>query len=124
MAKDLTVIIENRPGTLADLGEATGKAGVNIDGICGFPSEGKGVIHILVEDAATARAALEDAGLEVRDERDVVVAGIEDRPGYMGEVMRRCADAGVNVDLVYATWDGQAVVGADDPDKARQALSA
>lgn len=42
MATDLTLILEDRPGTLADLGEAAGKAGVNIDGLCGFPSEGRG----------------------------------------------------------------------------------
>ncbi len=32
MAKDLTVILEDRPGTIADMGEALGKAGVNIEG--------------------------------------------------------------------------------------------
>ncbi|NIT57181.1 MAG: amino acid-binding protein, partial [Phycisphaerae bacterium] len=38
MAKDLTVILEDRPGTVADMGEALGKAGINIEGGCGFPS--------------------------------------------------------------------------------------
>ena len=70
MAKDLTVILEDHPGTLADMGEALGKAGINIDGLCGFPCQGKGTIHILVEDAAAARRALEERGLEVRDERE------------------------------------------------------
>jgi hypothetical protein len=32
--KDLTITLEDRPGRLADLGEATGKAGVNIEGMC------------------------------------------------------------------------------------------
>jgi len=30
MAKDLTVVLENRPGTLADVGETLGKAGINL----------------------------------------------------------------------------------------------
>ncbi len=34
MVKDLKVKLENRPGSLADLGEALGKAGVNVDGMC------------------------------------------------------------------------------------------
>jgi hypothetical protein len=55
--KDLTVILEDRPGTLADLGEATGRAGINIEGVCGTTEEGQGVIHILVGDAAATRAA-------------------------------------------------------------------
>jgi hypothetical protein len=126
MPKDLTVIIEDQPGTLADLGEATGKAGINIDGMCGFPSEGKGVIHILVADADAARRALEAAGLAIRDERDVVIlrqgTDIVDRPGQTGEIMRRLADEAVNVDLIYATWTGDAVIGADDVAKVRETL--
>jgi hypothetical protein len=117
---NLTVILENRPGTAAALGQATGKAGINLDGFCGFPCQGEGVIQILVEDAAGARDAIEQAGLEVRDERQVLVADIENRPGYFGEQMQRCADAGVNVDLVYATFDGRVVIGADDLERARE----
>ena len=80
MAKDLTIILEDRPGTIADMAEALGKAGVNIEGGCGFPSEGKGVIHILVEDVVAAKGALQQAGLEVRDERQVLVLAIENIP--------------------------------------------
>jgi hypothetical protein len=123
MAKDLTVILEDQPGTLADLGEATGRAGINIEGFCGIPVEGRGTIHILVEDAAAARKALEDAGIEVADERDVLVAEVEDRPGTMGEVARRLADAGVNIELAYTTFGGvQVVLGVDDLEKARAAV--
>ena len=46
--KDLTVIMEDRPGKLAELGEATGKAGVNIEGLCAMVGDGKGFIHLLV----------------------------------------------------------------------------
>jgi hypothetical protein len=126
MPKDLTVILEDRPGALADLGEATGKAGINIDGMCGVLYEGKGVIHILVEDAAAARRALEGAGCDVREERDVLIlrhgVDIIDRPGQTGEIMRRLADEAINVDLVYATWKGDAVVGADDLAKTAETL--
>ena len=122
MAMDLTVILEDRPGTLADLGEALGKAGINIEGGCGFPCEGKGVIHILVEDAAAARQAMEEAGIEVRGERQVLVLEIEDRPGALGEVSRRIANAGVNIDLAYQATNNRLVLGVDDLDKARAAV--
>jgi hypothetical protein len=122
MAIDLAVILEDRPGTLADMGEALGKAGINIEGLCGFPSEGKGVIHILVEDGSTARRALEEAGLEVRSERQVLILDIEDRPGEFGRICRRIADAGVNIDLVYLASNTRLVVGAGDLDKARAVI--
>jgi len=122
MAKDLTVILEDRPGTLADMGEALGKAGINIDGCCGFPSEGKGVLHILVDDAAAARRQLQQAGLEVRGEREVLVLDVENRPGVLGDVARHIAKAGVNIDLIYAAANTRLVIGADDLDKARSAI--
>ena len=122
MSKDLTVILANRPGTLADAAEALGRAGVNIEGGCGFPSGGEGVLHVLVDDAAGARGALEAAGLEVRAERDVVVLDrLPDRPGTLGDALRRIADAGANVDLLYATADGRVVLGGDDVAALRQA---
>jgi len=33
--EDLTVTLENRPGSLADLGAAPGSAGINMEGVCG-----------------------------------------------------------------------------------------
>jgi hypothetical protein len=122
MAKDLTVILENRPGTLADLGEALGGAGINLDAMCGFPCEGRGVIHILVEDAGGARSALEAAGLAVESERDVLLFDAEDRPGMLGETMRKLANAGVNVDLLYKATQSKLVIGADDLEKAKATL--
>ena len=122
MAKDLTVILADRPGTLADLGETLGKAGINIDGMCGFPCEGRGVIHVLVEDGASARRVLEEGGMEVSGEREVLVLEGEDRPGTFGEITRKIANAGVNVDLCYLATKTRIVIGADDLEKARAAL--
>ncbi len=122
MPKDLTVILEDRPGTLADMAEVLGKADINIDGLCGFPCEGKGILHILVEDAAAARRALEEIGLEVQGERQVLILELEDRPGVFGDVARRIANAGVNIDLLYAATNTRVVIGADNLDKARAAM--
>ena len=118
MPWDLTIELENRPGTLAELGEAAGQKGVNIDGICGFPCEGVGVIHVLVDDAATAQDAFAVAGLNVTHEREVFVVDIEDRPGAMGALTRGFADAGINVDLLYLATDTRAVIGVDDYEAA------
>lgn len=124
MATDLTVILENRPGTIADVGEAVAEAGVNLLGACGFPCEGVGVVHLLVEDgdADVARQAAEGAGFEVRGQREVLVTEIEDRTGALGELARRMANAGVNVDLLYLATDTRVVLGPDDLGKARNAL--
>jgi hypothetical protein len=118
MAKDLTLTLEDRPGTLADMGEVLGKAGINIEGLCGFTSQGKGVIHVLVEDAAAARKALEAAKIHVQEERDALVLNIADRPGEFGRLSRKIANAGVNINLSYLATNTRLVLGVDNLDKA------
>jgi hypothetical protein len=125
MPTDLTVILENRPGELARLGEITGTAGVNIQGFAAFTGEGRGVIHVLLDDDAVPRAreALEQADMGIADEREVLVVAVDDRPGSLGELARELAKANVNVDLAYTTFGGvKIVIATDDLDNARAAL--
>lgn len=122
MAKDITVILKDELGTVASMSEALGNAGINIEGIGGFVAAGEGICHILVEDSAGARSAIEGAGHQVRDERDVFIVDVEDKPGEVGRVTRKLADAGINIDLVYPTNKGQLVLGVDDIDKARASI--
>jgi hypothetical protein len=125
MPKDLTVILQDRPGELARLGQATGEAGVNIQGMCAFTGEGRGVIHLLVDDdkVGTARRSLEDAGMGVADEREALVIDVEDRPGTLGELARSMGEVSVNIELAYTTFGGvKLVILTDDIDNARAAL--
>jgi hypothetical protein len=121
--KDLTVIMEDKPGKLADLGEATGRAGINIEGLCAMVGDGKGFIHLLVQDEAAARKALEEAGISIADEREAVVVDLHDKPGAMGEIARDLAEAGVNIDVAYTIFTGvRLVILTEDVDAAREAL--
>jgi hypothetical protein len=123
MATDLSVILEDRPGELARLGEATGMGGVNIAGMAAFTGEGRGIIHLLVEDAAQARAALEKAGIRIADEREALIVDIKDQPGSLGELARRLGEANVNIELAYTTFGGvRLVIVTDDLDAARAVL--
>lgn len=123
--KDITVSLEDRPGTLADFGDALGKAGVNIEGMAGFGVEGRAVLHVLVADAAKARTALEGAGIKVEGESDALVADMTadaDRPGALGEMARRIASAGVNIQVAYLATRSRGVIVTSDNEKARKAL--
>jgi hypothetical protein len=125
MPVDLTVILENRPGELARLGEAAGDAGVNIRGLAAFTGEGNGVVHILLDDSdvARCRAALATAGMGIADERQVLVVDVQDRPGTLGELTRQLADSNVNIDLAYTTFGGvKIVIATEDMASARAAL--
>lgn len=124
MLKDLTVTLEDQPGQLASFGEALGNAGVNIEGICAVTAEGRGTIHLLVEDVSAARGALESAGIKVEGEIDVVIIEMsgEDRPGTLGRTARKLADAGVNITFAYMATRTRGVLGVSDRDKAIAAL--
>jgi hypothetical protein len=123
MPSDLTIVLRDQPGELAKLGEAMGEAGVSIDGLAAFTGEGNGIIHILVEDAAAAREALEAAGMGVGDEREVLVIDVVDRPGSLGELARSLGESNVNIELAYTTFGGvKVVIATDDIDSARETL--
>jgi hypothetical protein len=125
MPTNVTVILHDRPGELARLGEVTGTAGANIRGLAAFTGESRGVIHLLFddEDVPRARAALEQAGMGIADEREVLVVDIEDRPGTLGELARELAEANVNIELAYTTFGREKlVIATDDLENARAAL--
>lgn len=122
MMKDITVLLEDQPGALAKLGEALGKAEINIEGVAGMTVVGRGLIHILVEEGEKARRALEANDIDVEGAREVLVVDIQDRPGELGNLARRLAEKEVNIELAYLTADSRLVLGVDDEPGARQVL--
>ena len=125
MAKDLTLILDDRIGQLALMGEAFGDAGVNIEGICATTHDGVGLVHILVENTMVAQNALILADVKVEGESDAIVidlTGDVDTPGTLGRLAKKISGAGVNVSAAYLATRNRAVLVTADNDKARQAL--
>jgi hypothetical protein len=127
MAKDLMVSLQDKPGEGARLGEALGNAGVNIEGMTAMVLEGRGIVHLLVEDAGAARAAIEGAGIEVEGETEVIVgppmADTDvDTPGQFGKMARVLADAGINVTLGYMATKNRVVLATSDNARAMEIL--
>ena len=119
--KDLTIALENRPGALAEMGEALGRAGVSVEGGGAWVVNGKGVAHFLFADGAAARRALEAAGIQVLAERDVLVQRLkQDVPGQLGLLTRRMAEAGVNIEVLYSDHAHQLVLVVDDLARGRE----
>jgi len=119
--KDLTIALENRPGALADMGEALGRAGVSIEGGGVWVVGARGVAHFLFSEAAAARKALDGAGIEVLDERDVVVQRLkQDVPGQLGLLTRRMAEAGVNIEVLYSDHHNRLILVVDDVERGRE----
>ncbi|OLS28406.1 MAG: hypothetical protein HeimC2_07520 [Candidatus Heimdallarchaeota archaeon LC_2] len=120
--KDLTILLEDKPGTLAEVSEVLGQAGINIEGGCGYPAIGRGIFHILVEDVIAARTALEGAGITVSEENDVIVFNLDNKPGNLGAELRKLSNEGINATLFYIASNNRIVLSVDDFDKARSLI--
>lgn len=118
--QDVSIRLENRPGTLAAMGEALAAAGLSIEGGGAWVVSGKGAAHFLFDDGEAARRALEAADIDVLAVRDVVVQRLKQAlPGQLGQLTRRMAEAGINIEVLYSDHDHQLILVVDDPVKAR-----
>ena len=122
MPYDLTIVLNDIPGALAQVGESMGKAGINIEGYCSFSSAGKSYLHILVNEMDGVKEALDEIDLEIDHQREVFTVDVDDRPGELGKVARFIADSGVNIDMVYMGTSTRLVLCAFDSEAARAAV--
>jgi hypothetical protein len=123
--RDLALRLDDRPGALAAMGEALGRAGVSVEGGGAFVVDGQGVAHFLVADVAAARAALAAAAIEVVADRDVLVQRLDqERPGQLGSIARRMAAAGVNIEVLYSDHASRLILVVDDLERGRRVSAA
>lgn len=119
MAIEFTVILENKPGTLAHLGHVLGEARVNIDAIHQMSNEQGSIVQFVPGEPPSAEKALADAGMAFT-RREVLIVDVLDQPGTLGDVALVMADAGVNIDSLYVTNSATLVFGVDDLDGGKQ----
>ena len=121
--KDLAIALGNRPGALAEMGEALGRAGVSVEGGGAWVTGGEGIAHFLFEDGMAAARALEAVGIHVLAQRDVLVQRLQQGvPGQLGLLTRRMAEARVNIEVLYSDHNHQLILVVDDLAKG-QAVS-
>lgn len=118
---DLTLILSDRPGALAEAGEALGGAGVNVAGFFGISLNGQGWAHVLVENSAAARRALTGIA-DVAEEHEVLVVEVDDHVGSLGETCRRVAECGINLRFAYLATGTRLVMASDDIPALERAL--
>lgn len=123
--KDIEIRLENRPGTLALLGETLGRNKISLEGGGVFENGDYSIAHFLVEEAGRAKEVLKAVGLEVVKINDVIIQKLrQDVPGQLGLFCRRLADAGVNILTQYSDHSNQLIVVVDDYEKASRVSDA
>jgi hypothetical protein len=118
--KDITIHLQNKPGTLAEMGETLGAAGVSLEGGGMFVHKGKGIAHFLVEDAEKAKQALEAKGIEVAGIHDVLIQKLnQEVPGQLGKICRLMAKNNINILVQYSDHSNQLILIVDDHEKGK-----
>ena len=126
MPTDLTVVMQDQPGELARIAEVAVSAGVHLRGLAAFTGDGRGFVHVLVDDddVAPVRQALKEAHIKIAELQEVLVVELDGRPGGLVDVLMALADARVNVELAYTALGGhKIVIQTDNLNAAREALT-
>ncbi len=99
--KEIIVVAGNDVGSLAQVAEALGATGVNIEAISAYGLDGKAIFRIITGDVSTTLRSLSKVpNIEVK-EADVIVYKMINRPGELAKVTRKLANRGVNLESLY-----------------------
>lgn len=101
MLKQLTVFVENKQGALVDITDALASHSVNLRALSIADTQDFGLLRLIVNDNDTAAAVLQEKGYILKI-TDVVGVKIGDQPGKLSKALGVLADAGVNVEYLYA----------------------
>lgn len=97
----ISVFLENKPGTLAEVTRILGEAGVNIRALSLADTKDFGILRLIVNDNEKAREVLDQKGFTVR-KTEVVAVEVPDRPGGLADILKILAEANINVEYLYA----------------------
>lgn len=117
--KDIEIVLPDKPGMLALLGEILGENNISLEGGGVFSTGDTSIAHFLVDDAEKARTVLKLAAFEVKINEVLIQRLRQDVPGQLGLFARKMVEAGVNILVQYSDHAGQLIVVVDDYEKGR-----
>ena len=97
----LTVLIENKRGRLAEITKILKENGVDIRALSIADTKEFGILRLIVNDAQKAADVLKADGFTVSLTK-VVAIGIDDRPGGLAAAMEVLRDNNISVEYMYA----------------------
>jgi len=100
--KQFAIFMDNRPGALARTCQALERAKVNILALSILDSVDHAIVRMVVDQAEEAGKVFSGLKLMVTM-RDVVYMDVPNRPGELGKIAERLAEAGINIEYAYCT---------------------
>jgi hypothetical protein len=126
--KQLSVSLDNVPGSFSTVSELLGREGVNIRAISVADTSDISTVRFVVDDPEKARNILAGHGYNPK-ETDVLAVEAPDHPGGVNAVLKPLKTAGINVHYLYphlGRIDDNAIVilGVDKTEEAQKVLAA
>ena len=102
IAKEISFTMPNKVGLLSEVTTAIAGAKINITAICAYGMGNTAYFMLTTNSNAKVKKALATLGVII-EERDVVEVEVPDKPGELQKIARRIANAGIDIEYMYAT---------------------
>ena len=124
--RQLSLFLENKPGSLSRPVSLLGKAGINILTLSIADTQQFGILRFIVRDWERAKTLLEKDGFVVKVS-DLIAVEVADEPGGLARILVVLEKAKVNLEYMYGftlKHEGKGLLAFrfDDPDRAVVAL--
>ena len=126
MIRQISVFVENQPGSMMNVTNVLTEAHVNIRASSTFDTPECGIMRLVVDDPVRAKESLTSKGF-VNRVSDVIGAELKDEKGNLNQMLKILADGQINVNYIYSfvIREGKApvmVFHTDDFEKAESVL--
>ena len=126
MIRQISVFVENQPGSMMNVTNVLTEAHVNIRAISTFDTPEFGIMRLVVDDPVRAKESLTSKGF-VNRVSDVIGAELKDEKGNLNQMLKILAGGQINVNYIYffVIREGKApvmVFHTDDFEKAESVL--
>jgi len=101
-AKEISFTMPNKVGLFSEVTTAIAGAKINITAICAYGMGNIATFMLTTNSNTKAKRALEPLGVII-EERDVIEVEVPDKPGELQKISRRIANAGIDIEYMYAT---------------------
>ena len=103
LIKQVSVFLENAPGTLRELTRLLGEGGIDLMALSIADTQNFGIVRIIVTDGQVdpALEILRSNGYTCRV-NNVVCAVVEDRPLGLNDLLEKINEIGVSVEYLYS----------------------
>jgi hypothetical protein len=98
--KEVSLKLENRPGTLSEIGELLGANGISILALTVRTEGDKGTVSLVSSDPPRVVNILESAGY-APVVREIIATEIPHHPGGLNAILKPLRLGGVNVEYLY-----------------------